>query len=1044
MREAPAIGREAERPADMRGAAERGVPFFALRDDGVLINEGTREPVPNAPTFKTGNEVKDWLAKEGIESSGISAKSWAGGGTPEEKLPPIVQVRVKAPRGPAAKDPDKYTLLEYLAKGGGLKPDPDALAAFSGKRPFIPGFGPLFRPNGRSMDKALEFAVEGGYIHDEGRMTGGETRVSPRDLEDLLREEGSGNKQYKLGQAPKEKAVDTAEERHRLEEHADETLKDGGIDPKTVTGDLRERMLQIMEKEGVRDAGEAYERAIMEAEHHGAETGELEFESKDIPGWDVEFPYERGAAPPGGAEAPPRGEQAPGAEVSGGAREPGGTDREPAAKTDDLTERTAAGDQFVLPGAEQAGQGEMAQRGANAPLRPGVAQEPADIGLFGDERKQTEFFQQGPAEPFYSAVGRAVESSTTQKASPEQWLATIKNATGVKAEEMEWLGLESWLKEHKGPVSKEAVADYIRANQIQVKEVEKGRIPLRGDELPPGYELRPAVSGWSVVNPNGAIVAQGGDRATAISNAAGLAREAGVPYNIAGLPPEASRTKFESHTLPGGENYRELQLILPHTPRDQVRPSEAVVARYKPQWDSLVEQIRVAREELNQARLEMSPSYAGIMERVNKLEREQDALHAKSVDETVAESRGRLGGEPFTAGHWDEPNVLAHVRFNDRTIDGKKTLFLEEVQSDWHQRGRRVGYDKPFIEGKPEDLVDAKIVAQAEGHPPKWEFTDKRNGKTEYGWGATEEIARRHALLTVNSDVRRAVARGGVPDAPFKTTWPELAMKRMIRYAAENGYEQIAWTPGRVQAERYDLSKHIDKIEWERGGTSGFTSLADIEKTYPDMPTYGGLRAWDKTGKKIMDVNIDQKDMADHIGKEGSEKLLKTEAKREVRGGLASSVRTLEGADLKVGGEGMAGFYDKIMPAAANKVGRNTEPRPERPRWSIQARRSRAGAIDEAVGERKETDVHTLPDHRRNGRRRHIAGLSHVPARARIDPFRRRNKPIITMLRMRMRRRSFTNSATAGSRNWRAIASSAGQHPQRHGHCSEMAGSRFC
>ena len=59
--------------------------------------------------------------------------------------------------------------------------------------------------------------------------------------------------------------------------------------------------------------------------------------------------------------------------------------------------------------------------------------------------------------------------------------------------------------------------------------------------------------------------------------------------------------------------------------------------------------------------------------RVNKLEREQDALHAKSVDETVAESRGRaLAASRSPLGHWDELNVLAHVRFNDRTIDGKK------------------------------------------------------------------------------------------------------------------------------------------------------------------------------------------------------------------------------------------------------------------------------------------------------------------------------------------------------------------------------------
>ena len=31
-----------------------------------------------------------------------------------------------------------------------------------------------------------------------------------------------------------------------------------------------------------------------------------------------------------------------------------------------------------------------------------------------------------------------------------------------------------------------------------------------------------------------------------------------------------------------------------------------------------------------------------------------------------------------------------------------------------------------------------------------------------------------------------------VPDAPFKNTWHELAFKRMLVYAIENGFEQLA------------------------------------------------------------------------------------------------------------------------------------------------------------------------------------------------------------------------------------------------------------
>ena len=47
----------------------------------------------------------------------------------------------------------------------------------------------------------------------------------------------------------------------------------------------------------------------------------------------------------------------------------------------------------------------------------------------------------------------------------------------------------------------------------------------------------------------------------------------------------------------------------------------------------------------------------------------------------------------FKSSHWDEPNVLAHARVNDREIPGVgKSLHIEEIQSDWHQAGRKQGY----------------------------------------------------------------------------------------------------------------------------------------------------------------------------------------------------------------------------------------------------------------------------------------------------------------------------------------------------------------
>jgi hypothetical protein len=51
---------------------------------------------------------------------------------------------------------------------------------------------------------------------------------------------------------------------------------------------------------------------------------------------------------------------------------------------------TEAGPQLVLPGAERASDAKLAQRAANAPLKPTKAQRPCDVGLFSDEANQGE------------------------------------------------------------------------------------------------------------------------------------------------------------------------------------------------------------------------------------------------------------------------------------------------------------------------------------------------------------------------------------------------------------------------------------------------------------------------------------------------------------------------------------------------------------------------------------------------------------------------------------------------------------------------------
>ena len=43
----------------------------------------------------------------------------------------------------------------------------------------------------------------------------------------------------------------------------------------------------------------------------------------------------------------------------------------------------------------------------------------------------------------------------------------------------------------------------------------------------------------------------------------------------------------------------------------------------------------------------------------------------------------------FKSSHWDEPNVISHIRMNERTYNGKKVAFMEELQSDFSREFRK-------------------------------------------------------------------------------------------------------------------------------------------------------------------------------------------------------------------------------------------------------------------------------------------------------------------------------------------------------------------
>jgi hypothetical protein len=118
----------------------------------------------------------------------------------------------------------------------------------------------------------------------------------------------------------------------------------------------------------------------------------------------------------------------------------------------------------------------------------------------------------------------------------------------------------------------------------------------------------------------------------------------------------------------------------------------------------------------------------------------------------------------------------------------------------------------------------------------------------------------------------------------------------MVKWAADNGYDSVSWTPGKVQAARYDLSKQVDTI----------MAFKRPDGNYDLM-----VKPKNESGQRDI-TNIKQDALADTVGKELADKIVAQPPKWQ----------TYSGLDLQVGGEGMAGFYDKILPNAANKLGK--------------------------------------------------------------------------------------------------------------------------
>ena len=507
---------------------------------------------------------------------------------------------------------------------------------------------------------------------------------------------------------------------------------------------------------------------------------------------------------------------------------------------------------------------------------------------------------------FYSATEQAALNLGRNKGTGQSFINDLMKAPDVKKEELQFTGLDEFLRD-KTNVTKQEVQDFLANNRVDVQEVRLGDAP---PPAPPpvldaerlnflekefsqlkehpidapnfGQEKFEELMMLQNIRDNSTVESLY-SRADSATNAAQRAqargnkdiaeryfREAemlnsraealdlkglGVPEQVITNP-----TKFDRYTLAGGENYREILLTLPFKEPAMPKGYQVTSMQYD---DGTVKYFAETPTSRSQG--------------FRTQEEAQEQL-----SKTASNLKGfRKNLESYQSSHFNEPNILAHMRVNDRVdADGKKMLLIEEIQSDWHQAGREKGYNKKLTQAESDELRNLQKKEQDED-------------------GLFQDDIQR-----INELEKRSM--GGVPDAPFKDTWYQLALKRLTKYAAENGYERIGLTTGKRQIERFadELRQNVDEIAFSSGYPS--KDITTISASQNGQLTFTGTV---KDGK-FLDGQARGKTVEEVLGKSMAKQIAEKES------------GVLKGDDLTIGGEGMKKYYDEIYPKFLDKYGK--------------------------------------------------------------------------------------------------------------------------
>ncbi len=548
---------------------------------------------------------------------------------------------------------------------------------------------------------------------------------------------------------------------------------------------------------------------------------------------------------------------------------------------------------------------------------PGMATEArmAEAAMSPAEQAAKEAYQRVlNAQGLYSHAAEAAANLPQAKGSYEQMMAMLQKA-GVKPEEMRWSGVEQFAGQ---PVTREQLATHFQENLPQIKETVYAA-PDESKLDAADAEVRRILQAHNEAN----------NPDTYQPRYYGQSTEP-----MAATPFFDTEEEARAHIMGMPERYRANMQILHSNPKPQVDIYETMRRLHGGEFIyNLPDKAQRAalnlldeRTALEKAAEESAPkfgqytipggqNYREVLlsnpPKTLSLDEARKVLGATpnaTLNQADIDYASRKAADAYKSSHWNEPNVLAHLRMSDRTgPQGEKILHLEELQSDWGQAGRKQGF-------KPELTREQEAALR-----------DERNKQTEIAYSQTggrfdQSNPQYMQAMDRITEINKLLGEGTVPKSPYvsspegkhTSSWVDLGLKRALREAAEKGYDKLVWTPGAEQASRYSLSRQVESIAVPSVSKSGRSVRIDDKdgNSFRMMINNEGIvdghgSASQFTGKRLDEV----------VGKEMADKIMGINEPHE-----------FSGEGLNVGGEGMKGFYDKILPTQLQKLVKKLDP----------------------------------------------------------------------------------------------------------------------